>query len=87
MEQKNRKTGCFFSLYYLLPDLMCYIPLHSFHISSKLLLSNGTKNMRLLNSVGIGSMACLFFSLFYNLGTKHKGGNGCLNMIPNQRQR
>ena len=46
---KNKK---FISLYYLLPDLMCYILLHSFHISttSKCFLSNGIKNMDILAS-------------------------------------
>uniref|UniRef100_A0A673YRE6 Cytochrome c oxidase assembly factor 7 n=1 Tax=Salmo trutta TaxID=8032 RepID=A0A673YRE6_SALTR len=35
MVQKNTKNACFFSLYYLLPDLMCYILLHSFPISTR----------------------------------------------------
>jgi hypothetical protein len=35
MHKKNTIEGLFLSLYYLLPDLLCYIRLHSFHISTK----------------------------------------------------
>uniref|UniRef100_A0A8C8IUB5 Transporter n=1 Tax=Oncorhynchus tshawytscha TaxID=74940 RepID=A0A8C8IUB5_ONCTS len=35
MEQKINRKRMFFCLYYVLPDLMCYILLHSFHISTK----------------------------------------------------
>ena len=33
MLKKYERTVVVFSLYYLLPDLLCYILLHSFHIS------------------------------------------------------
>ena len=34
--KKNAKERFFFSLYYLLPDLLCYILLNPFHISTNL---------------------------------------------------
>ena len=47
MVQKIQNNGCFLSLYYLLPDLLYYIP-YTFPQTSKCFHSNGTKNMHIL---------------------------------------